>query len=89
MEFRLGDRVEWVPRKRTAIIISLLEYYGEYGGEQRGMIGIVTEDTKEGFTVSASECVDYKSASHGPPRNENQLEDWEPWEPPELGGSDY
>jgi len=91
MEFRLGDRVLWVPKKKTAIIISLLEYYGEYSGQQRGMIGIVTEDTKEGYTIDASECVDFKPTCTGASENDSvgALEDWETWEGPGFPRNDY
>lgn len=55
-DFRLGDRIMWLPQKETAIIIDLLEY----DGERRGMIGILLDTSKEMHAAAAKECVLYQ-----------------------------
>lgn len=55
MDFRLGDKVCWMPKKAAAIVMDLLEY----DGEDRGHIGILIEKTKESHTVLARECKPY------------------------------
>lgn len=69
-DFRLGDRVLWVPKKMTAIIIDLLEY----DGARRGMIGILSDREKEMYTVAAEDCVIYV-----PPPEPDPIEELDEW----------
>jgi len=56
VDFHLGDRVMWVARKETGIVIDLLDYEGE----DQGLIGVLLDSTKQVHHVSAKDCVPYE-----------------------------
>lgn len=51
--FHLGDRVLWLPKKESGIVIDLLDYLEE----DRGYIGLLKDGIRQMEQVKANECV--------------------------------